>query len=224
MESYNDCGLGMLIFIKKTSTTQTSTLQNPNILPSLKQGDLANAPPASHDLTKNILRYLALVMGPAEGRLETGLTTASLVHTSVGGSSRNIVQDELIGGKVRAIFQACENELLDYCARVKALGLFLLSSEKCLPLNWNISTLATFPTGTLIVSSIRTFFDDSGEMVTELSTVCIPASGTIHDSQVGCHSDIMFPFDKIMERSQKQLHGMTEEVQDKQYDKDMSRR
>lgn len=61
-------------------------------------------------------------------------------------------------------------------------------------------------------------------MVTELSTVCIPASGTIHDSQVGFHSDIMFPFDKIMERSQKQLHGMTEEVQDKQYDKDMSRR
>ena len=179
---------------------------------------------ASHDLTKNILRYLALVMAPAEGRSETGLTTASLVHMSVGGSSRNIVQDELIGGKVQAIFQAFENELLDYCARVIALGLFLQSSRKLLPSNWIILTLATFPTGELIVSSIRTFFDDSGEMVTELSTVCIPASGTIHDSQVGCHSDIMFPFDKIMERSQKQLHGMTEEVQDKQYDKDMSRR
>ena len=188
---------------------------------------LINAPPSSFNLTKNILRCLALVMGPADGKSGTGLTTASLIHMSVGGSSRNIVRDELIGRRTQSLFQAFEDESLDYDARVKALGLLLSNSGELLPTNWNISTLATCPTGELIVSSIRTSLGSNREKITKISTVCIfPATESItnDDSRNGIHADLLFPLDRIIERSQKHLHGMTEEVQHNQYDAKSSRR
>jgi separase len=188
---------------------------------------LETAPPASHDLTRNILRCLALVMGPVEGESETGLTTASLIHMSVGGCSRNIVQNELLKGTLQELFQDFEDESLDYSARMKSFGLLLLRSGKSIPTNWNISTLASCPTGELLLSSIYTFVDDDGEKRIKISNVCIfPAFGTAPDesSWIGIHTDILHPFDKIIERSQNQLHGLTEDVQDTQYDENSSRR
>ncbi|KAL3766413.1 hypothetical protein ACHAW5_008650 [Stephanodiscus triporus] len=204
-------------------STASSTLEARKFF----QCALRNAPPASSDLTKNILRCLALVTGPADGKAGKGLTAASLIHMSVGGSSRNIVRDELDRGRIRELFQTFEDESLDYDARIEALGLLLLNSGDLLPTNWNISTLATCPTGELIVSSIRTSLGSSREKVTKISTACIfPATGLISndDSRNGIHTDILFPLDKIIERSQNQLHGMTEEVQHNQYDANSSRR
>ena len=188
---------------------------------------LESAPPASHDLTRNILRCLALVTGPVEEESETGLTTASLIHMSVGGCSRNIVQNELLKGTLRELFQDFEDESLDYSARMKSFGLLLLRLGKTIPTNWNISTLASCPTGELIVSSIYTFVDGGGEKKIQFSNVCrFPASGTAPDelSWIGVHTDILHPFDKIIERSQNQLHGLTEEIRDTQYDENSSRR
>jgi hypothetical protein len=211
------------IYFNDVESTASSTLEARKFF----QCALINAPPASFDLTKNILRCLALVTGPADGKAGKGLTAASLIHMSVGGSSRNIVRDELDGGRIRELFQTFEDESLDYDARIEALGLLLLNSGDSLPTNWNISTLATCPTGELIVSSIRTSLGSTSEKVTKISTACIfPATGLISndDSRNGIHADVLFPLDKIIERSQNQLHGMTEEVQHNQYDANSSRR
>ncbi|KAL3816332.1 hypothetical protein ACHAXA_011432, partial [Cyclostephanos tholiformis] len=188
---------------------------------------LMNAPPASFDLTKNILRCLALVTGPTEGESAKGLTSATLIHMSVGGSSRNIVQDELNGGKTHALFQAFEDESLDYEARIKKLERSLLDLGNCLPTSWNISTLATCPTGELIVSSICTSLCSSRKNVTKFSNACIfPATESISndDSWIGIRADVLRPFDRIIERSQNHLQGMTEEIQLTQYDAKSARR
>lgn len=188
---------------------------------------LSNAPPASFDLTKNVLRCLALVTGPTEGESGKGLTSASLINMSVGGSSRNIVRDELNGGKTHALFQAFDDESLDYDARINALERSLLDFGGCLPMSWNISTLAICPTGELIISSMCTSLGSNRKKVTKFSNACIfPANESISNdySWNGIHADVLNPFDKIIERSQKQLKGMTEEEQHDKYDAVSARR
>ena len=189
---------------------------------------LANAPPASFLLTKNILRSLALMTGPKQGQPKPGLAAASLIHMSVGGSSRNIVGDSSDSGKVKALFKAFDDESLDFEARVQSVGQLLLDSVDLIPSNWNISAMATCPTGELLVSSLRVSVSSCGDKVLNIATSCIfPASSSstqIEDSEVGIHADVLTPLDRIIERSQKQLHGITEEVQNEQYTEESSKR
>jgi len=190
------------------------------------QRALTSAPPASFNLTKNILRCLALVTGPNEGQPEPGLITASLIHISVGGSARNIVQEALGEGEVKDSFQAFDDELLDHNSKVEAVGLLLKDSAALIPSNWNISTMAICPNGEVLITSLRVSVSSCGEKFAEISTACIFPALTTHnnDSQLGIHADVLSPLDKIIERSQKQLHGMTEDVQNEQYNEESSRR
>jgi hypothetical protein len=188
---------------------------------------LSNAPPASFDLTKNILRCLALVTGPNEGEFGEGLTSSSLIHMSVGGSSRNMIRDELNGGKTHALFRAFDDESLQYDARINSLERSLLDFGRFLPMSWNISTLAICPTGELIVSSISTSLGSNKDKVTKFSNACIfPANESISDDVLwnGIHVDVLIPFDNIIEGNQKHLNGMTEEVQHDKYDAVLARR
>ncbi len=186
---------------------------------------LTQAPPPSFILTKNILRCLALATGPEQN--ENGLTTASIVNISVGGASRNIVRDGIREGKVFEVFQAFDDESFDHNARVKAVNLLIQKASSLFPNNWNVSTLATCPTGELLISSIRVTLNNGGERLIECSTACIfPASTEegSEDSRTGIHSDILIPLDRIVDRSQRQLRGITEEVQQDEYDEKSKRR
>ena len=188
---------------------------------------LKQAPPASCILTKNILRCLALVTGPTDEQCGTGFTTASLVNISVGGASRNIVRDRIREGKAFEAFQPFDDESLDHDARAEAVSIAIQNAAALLPSNWNISTLAICPTGELLISSIRVLLNSGGERFTECSTACIfPASTEIggEDSQSGLHADILIPLDRIIDRSQNQLRGITEEVQNDEYDEKSKRR
>jgi hypothetical protein len=75
---------------------------------------------------------------------------------SVKGPLWNKVQEQLNGGKTDTLFQAFEDKSLDHDARINALEHSLLDFGLFLSTSWNISTLATCPTGKLIVSSICT--------------------------------------------------------------------
>jgi len=125
------------------------------------------------------------------------------------------------------IHQVFDDELLDHDARVEAVGLLLKDSADLIPSHWHISTMATCPTGEVLISSLRVSVNSCGEKFTIISTACIfPASRAIHngDSEIGIHADVLIPLDRIIERSQKQLHGMNEEVQNEQYNEESSRR
>lgn len=181
---------------------------------------LSNAPPASCTLTKNILRCLALVSGPRQQA-----STAAMVHMSIGGAARQIVRDSLDGGSVQNTFSAFDDESLDFDARIEAVGQLLLNSAPALPRNWNVVAMATCPTGELLVSSLRAS-PSGGEQPTEVCTVCVFAStpADCDSSAVGIHAEILHPLDRIIDRSQKQLHGITEEAQQGQYNEKSSRR
>lgn len=188
---------------------------------------LRQAPPASFNLTKNILRCLALVNGPKDEQAGTGFTSASLINISVGGSSRNIVRDGVRGGRVFELFRAFDDETLDHDARVKAVSLLIMNAATLIPPNWNLSTIATCPTGEMLISSIRVSLNTGEERLVECSTSCIhPASTDTPNekSQYGIHADVLIPLDRIIDRSQNQLHGITEEVQNEDYDEKSKRR
>ena len=188
---------------------------------------LTQAPPASFILTKNILRCLALVTGPTDEQNETGFMTASLVNISVGGASRNIVRHGIREGKVFEVFQAFDDESLDHNARVKAVTLLIQNASSLIPNKWNISTIVTCPTGELLISSIRVAMNSVGDRFIECSSACIfPSSAEegSEDSRTGLHSDILIPLDRIIDRSQRQLRGITEEVQNDEFDEKAKRR
>jgi len=169
------------------------------------------------------LRCVALVTGPTDEQGETGFTTASLVNISVGGASRNIVRDGIRGGKVLEAFQAFDDESLDHDARVKAVNRLIQNAAALIPSNWNISTMVTCPTGELLISSIRVLLNSGEERSVECSTACIFPAST-EDSPSGLHADILVPLDRIIERSQNQLRGITEEVQNDEFDEKSKRR
>ena len=199
-----------------------NTLPNTFEARTLLQKALANAPPASFPQTKNIMRYLALVCGPREGRTKPGLMAASLINMSVGGSARNIVRDSLQQGIVRDCFQAFDDESLDHNARVKAVGTLLMNSASSLPTNWNISTIATCPTGETLISSLRVSAQSCNEKVVDISTSCIFLASD--ESERGVHDGVLSPLDRIIESSQRQLHGITEDVAKELDDAETSRR
>jgi len=209
------------------SISNGSTLRSTFEARKLFHFALAQAPPSSFILTKNILRCLALVTGPTDEQGETGFTTASLVNISVGGASRNIVRDGIRGGKVFQAFQAFDDESLDHVARVKGVNRLIQNAAALIPGNWNISTIATCPSGELLISSIRVLLNSGEERSVECSTACIfPASTEETDghSPSGLHADILIPLDRIIDRSQNQLRGITEEVQNDEYDEKSKRR
>ena len=194
---------------------------------------LINAPPASSDITKKILRCLALVSGPNEGQSEPGLMTASLIHMSIGGSSRNIVRSILDKGKARDAFQAFDDESLGHEARVKVIGQLLKDSANLIPGHWHISALAVCPSGEVLISSLQVSTANSTPE-TKISTACIFPGSAAHGGsschpssasvKFGIHDHVLNPLDGIIERSQKQLHGINEDVQSEQYNEESSRR
>ena len=212
-----------------TSECDLSPLDYTNQAKNHFQCALRYANPASDVATKNILRCLALVTGPKD-------STAFLVHTSVGGAARNIVRDALSPlsgdaisdkarfakneGRVREVFEVFDDDLLDLDARNRSIAILLKDMSSLIPGNWNISALATCPSGELLISTISpTTIPIGGETTANLSTICI-----FPEADDDAHTNILNPLDRIIERSQNQLSGMSEEAQSEQYNEESVRR
>ncbi|KAL7551191.1 hypothetical protein ACHAWF_014394, partial [Thalassiosira exigua] len=188
---------------------------------------LDKAPPASFTLTKNILRCLALVTGPGKGHPEQGLSTASLVNISVGGTSRNIVQDNFSQGRFQEAFQLFDDESLDPDARLESVCQYLKDSAKIIPANWNICTLAMCPTGEVLISSLRSVVNGHGVKKAEIANACIfPSLSEPSDtgSKGDIQTEVLAPLDTIIERAQKQMRGMTESLQESEFNEESCRR
>ena len=171
---------------------------------------LKSAPPASHEISKKILRCLALVSGPGSTK-DDRLIISAMIHASIGGSARNSVQDSL----PNHLLQAFDDEILDADSRLKSIYKTIEETAARMPNCWNVVAMTICPTGDLLVSSIRS----AGVNDVDVSTVCSFSTDKLN----GPHSDLLGPLDKVIERSQMQLHGMTEEVQAEQFSEKESR-
>lgn len=190
------------------------------------QSALCQAEPSSTKLTKEILRCLALTTGPDDTD-----ATSFFIHASIGGSACAAVSDffsELnestcsngLQGNVKALFQMFDDEKIDLMQRIASFRTLLKDFESLLPDSWNISSLAICPTGEILVSTIQKECLEEVHMAMRTSNICIMQG----DRNRNAHSDLLMPLDLIIERSQQQLHGMTEEAQTDQYNEESVRK
>lgn len=190
------------------------------------QRALSQAGPSTTKFTRDLLRCLALTTGPED-------TDASsfFIHSSIGGNARATVLDIFsepsesncsheLQDNVKTLFQMFDDETINVTQRIESFRSLLKDSASLLPDNWTVSSLATCPTGEILVSSIRTKVTKEGNKVIRASNVCIMQG----DQQHNAHSELLIPLDRIIDRSQRQLHGMTEEAQTEQYNEESVRR
>ncbi len=177
------------------------------------------APPSSANLTKKILRCLALVLGPETSE------TASLLHLSVGGSARNVFLDRLSDQvncetQVRQFFDAFERSGSDDTNAATAK--MFSDTNNLIPSTWIVSVVAICPTGELMISSLQS--NGSQQRFHDVTTVCVFPGGATKSQHDDIHSDLLLPLDTVIERSRKQLSGMSEETQHVEYNEESMRR
>lgn len=177
---------------------------------------LLHANPASVNTTKNILRCLALVTGPSN-------MAAFLTHASVGCAARNFVRHAMSdrSSKLYNIFNVFDDERLGMKARSEAFSNLLEEYSSIIPLSWTIVAVCTCPTGEILITSLRASAEPS------FKTICIFTSsndGSTKSQTSNFHNDILFPLDSLIERSQKQLRGIDEEMQNEKYNDELSKR
>ena len=179
---------------------------------------LLYAKPASCYITKKILRCLALVTGPEA-------LSAFLIHASVGGAARNTVRDAMDPEYTQyKIFSVFDDEASSIEARAQKFNTLLSEFSSKFPLHWIISAVVICPTGDILITSFRA----SSEGNPILNTTCIFSSDNLvgeSSGEVGnIYDDILMPLDGIIERSQKQLRGIDEQVQTEKYKDEYSKR
>lgn len=190
------------------------------------QRALGQAGPSATKFTKDLLRCLALTTGP-----EDTYATSFCIHASIGGNSRANVLDifsepsetnctQGLQVNVKNLFQSFDDERIDFSQRIELFQSILNDSASLLEDNWTVSSVAICPTGEIVVSSIRKGVMRDGHNFTKTSNVCIMQ----RCQKQNAHSDLLIPLDKIIDRSQRQLHGMTEEAQTAQYNEESVRR
>ena len=190
------------------------------------QRALCQAGPSATKFTKDVLRCLALTTGP-----EDTDATSFFIHASIGGNSRATVLDifsepseadcsQELQDNVKTLFQMFDDERIDFTQRIQSFQSILNDSASFLLDNWTVSSVAICPTGEIVVSSIRKKVMREGNAIIKTSNVCIMQ----RDQKHNVHSDLLIPLDQIIDRSQRQLHGMTEEAQTEQYNEESVRR
>jgi len=190
------------------------------------QRALCHAGPSATKFTKDVLRCLALTTGPKDTD-----ATSFLIHASIGGNARAIVLDIFsepseancsheLQDNVKTLFQMFDDETIDCTHRIERFQFILKDSASLLPENWTVSSLAICPTGEMLISSIRKNVTNGEQTIIKTFNVCIMQSGNKRNA----HSDLLIPLDQIIDRSQRQLHGMTEEAQTEQYNEESVRR
>ena len=166
------------------------------------------------ELARINLRYLALTTGPEESSYEgVGLSAGELVHTSIGISARLSAAKECSERNDR--YQTLMSSLdvpLTSSERAKRLMDLYETCKKTLPLNWIFFAIALCPTGELLIS--RACRSSVSNNLT-FKTACV-----IPNSSNEFLSSILKPFDVVMDKSRKQLSGISHEVATTKYNSD----
>ena len=157
---------------------------------------------STQQLTKNILRCLALVTGPERFDELTGLPESFiLMHKSLGAAHRNALASDLqrshdLGNTIVALDDN-ENK---FKATFDLLG-------EVLPLKWNVVALSLCPSGEILCSVLRQSEKRSGGL--DPFVTCIFPSEKELDGKTSFKQMILHPLNEILEENQKQLNAIS---------------
>jgi Peptidase family C50 len=158
-------------------------------------------------LFKNILRSLALAVGPAESN-GVGISVGTLILASIGQSIRRRMvyslrqnsDAEIDTSRVQSVFGTFDGPWGPDIDRDHRISMFLRDLAHVTPQNWRFTAAAICPSGEILVTSLQKVLPNAGF---EISTKCVfpPQRSNAYDI-------VMKPFDNIMLNVQEQLQGI----------------
>lgn len=175
------------------------------------------AGPASSLLARNILRTLALVLGPEETCSNDSISAGELVHTSIGSSARQTVSrnSTTIMDKThcdRSIFHAYDCPISNSSTRQELVSDMHHQGANIIPSTWGFIAMTVCPTGELLVSALKkSEIEDDKTFYYTTACVFPDVQRSQHETNRFVET-IIHPFQCIMERSKRQLSGINETV------------
>lgn len=161
--------------------------------------------PPTEILTRDALRCLALTSGPC------AVETAEMIHTSIGGSLRQVVARNMekhaessscSDVKIAEVLKSLDIAFADQDRKERVHSLFS-TIERLLPPDWRVIACALCPSGEMLISSLT--LDALGDI--KVTNACIfPESDS-----VPLYDAIMVPLDRIISSNQEQLQNVTTE-------------
>ena len=180
---------------------------------------------ASDVLSRDVMRSLALLAGPAEREDSVSMSATGLIHSSIGATSRQVVASALATSDVPKsdsnssqadpngdekffhLFDSLDTPWSEMSQRNKRINFLFHEAGKSLPSNCRVVAVASCPTGEILVSSMWTSVDQPSKLGVE--TVCI-FPYTDQDSIVDCtvYNDVMKPLDELIRLNENQIRGL----------------
>lgn len=158
-------------------------------------------------LHRNILRSLALALGPTESK-GIGTSAGILILASIGQSTRRRMilsshrsaSDGDTSRKIRSPFGTFDGPYRPDVDRDRRISSFLRRLAQLTPDNWTFAASTICPSGEILFASLK---KASPNAEFAMSTKCVfpPNNSNGYDA-------IMKPFDSIMMRVQEQLHAI----------------
>jgi len=185
-------------------------------------------------LTRCLLRSLALVSGPSKREHEDGITTAALIHGSIGIMQRKKVHSAVHNAYVddvnitdynraiEAIFSSLDVGFVDEAEQHAAAKELFEHAGKMLPPSWRIIAASICPSGEILLSSVNSNYHNGFT----IDTVCIFTNNRQVSAVPDCtvHDDLVKPLDQLIHACEAQLNGMDAEKVNNHYCNESSKR
>ena len=183
--------------------------------------------PASDQITRNILRSLALASGPEDNE-EDCMGIWEMIHGSIGSTTRQRVRELIspkpddedgddLSNEISSILMSLDDPFFSE-ERHRNISLLVQSLEKNLPTNWRVVAVALCPTGEVLINTIEV------NIAFTSKTVCV-----FRKDPTEVYMSVIQPLDELINQSQGQLQGDSFrkagfEIEDKQKREWWSRR
>ena len=174
--------------------------------------------PASSLKSRNILRSLALTVGPDKSIHENGISAGELIHSSIGSTARQMVSRNFATPRnkshdTKSIFDAYDCPISDRTLRQRNLSKMYQIGCNVLPISWDFVAMAICPTGEVLISVLKVTKHSKDRNKMHYETVCIfPDKSLPYHEGTRIAETLLQPFDDIMERSKRQLSGIDLEI------------
>ena len=151
--------------------------------------------PASSVLTRNILRSLALVLGPESERSMDDVSSQALLQASIGASQCATIARMLSSGsEAQKHFHSLHNIS---CHKSEEFNEYFAVLNQLAPSNWTFICMALCPTGELLISKWEKSSDSECEKG-KCDTTCIFGEERMYDA-------LLKPLDNVLIRNQQQI-------------------
>jgi hypothetical protein len=197
--------------------------------------------PASDVLSRDVMRSLALLAGPLERGSSVSMSAASLIHSSIGATTRRVVTNVLTTDgapasdidssqssldsdeKLFHLFDSLDTSWSELSERNKRIDFLFDSAGESLPSNCRVVAVALCPTGEILVSSMCSSEGQSKSLV--IDTVCIfPGSDRDSILDTTVYDDVMKPLDELIQRNEDQIRGLDTTVVADNFKEETSKR